>query len=89
MPMRWIELPAEALAKVALFQANAFKTAEPPPAQARRYLLLAVFAKQYGLPNASAYAQQAARLAPDLQTEVETIFGKEAGDKPAGTEPTR
>lgn len=73
----WGDFAPETLQALAGYYAGTSAQTDQPESVARRYLTLAVFCRQYGLNRAAAsYAQQAARLAPDLQTQLDLIFGK-------------
>jgi serine/threonine protein kinase len=73
----WGDFAPETLQALAEYYAGTSAQTDPPENVGRRYLTLAVFSRQYGLDRAAAsYAQQAARLAPDLQTQIDLIFGK-------------
>jgi hypothetical protein len=74
----WAEMPPLSLVRLAEHYAAASARTEPPETRARRFLRLAVFAKQYGSDQAAAaYAQQAIRLQPALQAELDLILGAE------------
>ncbi len=76
----WSDLAPPMLIKLAVFYVNAFTQTEKPDARARRYLLLAVFCRQYGLDrSATGYLRQAQLLQPNLPAEAELIFGNSPG----------
>ena len=70
-----LDVPPAALVKLADFYATAART-QPVSAQARRYAALAVFCKEFGDERAATFAQQAARLQPALQPELDLALGK-------------
>ena len=73
----WTEfLPGELL-KVAGSYATTSAASEPAASQARRYLMLALFAKQYGLDRAvDSYSQRAIQLQPAIEAELKRLTGK-------------
>jgi len=72
--MSWRDLPPAAFIKMGAAYAGA-AAAETADSRARRYLQLAAFCKQFGQDKAAtAYAQQALQLAPDLQAEAGGIL---------------
>jgi hypothetical protein len=76
----WRNLTPAAIVKVGEFYATAFAATEKTDTRARRYLLLAVFCKQYGLDRGvTPYLNQARQLQPALPAEAEWIFGDRAG----------
>ncbi len=73
----WRDLAPGTLRGLAESYATASAPTEKAEAQARRYLLLAAYCKQYGLDRwAAGYSQQATKLYPALQEQVNLIFGK-------------
>lgn len=72
----WSDLAPPMLIKLAVFYANASTQTEKADVRARRYLLLAVFCRQYGLDrSATGYLRQAELLQPTLPAEAELVFG--------------
>ncbi len=73
----WSDLAPATLQKIAEDYATAFAQTDKPETIARRYLTLAVFCKQYGLDRAAGiHAQQAIKLAPALQGQLDVVFRK-------------
>ena len=85
----WRDLAPSYVTRLGEFYATAAAATDKPDAVGRRYLALAVFARQFGADRAAtAYAQQAVQLLPDLQKEVTLIFAKpEPEEKPETPEP--
>jgi hypothetical protein len=72
----WGDLPPATLQKLAESYATAFAGMDKPSTGARRYLLLAAFAKQFGSDRLGVYLKQAAQLSPEVVPEIERVFGK-------------
>ncbi len=73
----WRDLAPATLQKIAEDYATASTQTDKPETIARRYLTLAAFCKQYGLDRAAGiYAQQAIKLAPALQGQLDVVFRK-------------
>jgi hypothetical protein len=71
----WRDLPPAALLKLAMTYAQAFAATDKPDVLARRYFTLALFCRQFGFEGAvSGYQQQAARLQPALQGEMDSVI---------------
>jgi hypothetical protein len=77
MQSDWRDFAPATWQKLGEFYAQAYAASEKPPLRARRYLALAVLAKQYNL-NYTSDLKQAAQLDPSLQPDIDLIFGKSA-----------
>ncbi len=75
---KWSELAPVTLMQLAEWYAAEFASTESPAMQARRYLTLAAFARQFGSERAAAYWKRALQLAPSLQPEIKRSFGTDA-----------
>ena len=73
---KWSDLPPAALVKMAASYATAAANTETPDVQARRYLMLSVFCRNYGQDKlAGTYSLQATQLSPAVGQELQKIFG--------------
>jgi hypothetical protein len=71
----WTELSPEVLVKIAANYAAILGQAEPKEALGRRYLLLTVFCRQYGLTrSAPAYAELMEKATPALKEQLTAAF---------------
>ena len=75
----WRDMSPATLVKLADYYTAAFSTSETAADQAHRYLLMAVFSKQYDLEKqAQACAARAVQLNPALQPQVDSLLPKPA-----------
>jgi hypothetical protein len=71
----WSDLAPAAIVQLADYEAAATASIETPAVHAVRLLRTAVFCKQYAQdPVGNKYAQEAVKLQPSLQSEVDSIF---------------
>jgi hypothetical protein len=75
---KWSDLAPATLMQLAEWYASGFASSEPPATQARRYLTLAAFARQFGSERAAAYWKRAMQLAPGIGADIEHAFGADA-----------
>ncbi len=75
---KWSELAPATWMQLAEWYAAEFASTESPATQARRYLTLAAFARQFGSERAASYWKRAMQLAPSLQPEIKRAFGADA-----------
>ncbi len=75
MQSEWRDFAPATMQKLGEYYAQAFQATEKPPLRARRYMALAVFAKQFNL-NFATDQKMAVQLDPAMQAEIDTVFGK-------------
>jgi hypothetical protein len=70
----WRDLAPGTIQQIAMNYAAVFEKLEKPEIQARRYLAMAAFCKQYGLAATDDCIQRAVKFSPELQKTVDRLF---------------